>query len=148
MQPAEDQQHIPTPRPADKSASPDKSEIVETGAVPRQAERDDAAAEPSASPEPAAPAGSTALAEPDARAEPVAPALSDREQQILAFEARWWKHAGAKEQAIRDTFALSSTRYYQLLNAVLDNPAAMEHDPVLVGRLRRLRSTRARTRRR
>jgi hypothetical protein len=78
----------------------------------------------------------------------VAPALSDREQQILAFEARWWKHAGAKEQAIRDTFALSSTRYYQLLNAVLDNPAAMEHDPVLVGRLRRLRSTRARTRRR
>ena len=71
------------------------------------------------------------------------PALSDREQQILAFESRWWKHAGAKEQAIRDTFALSSTRYYQLLNALLDNPAALEHDPVLVGRLRRLRSTRA-----
>jgi hypothetical protein len=64
------------------------------------------------------------------------------------FESRWWKHAGAKEQAIRDTFALSSTRYYQLLNALLDNPAALEHDPVLVGRLRRLRSTRARTRRR
>jgi hypothetical protein len=77
-----------------------------------------------------------------------APALSDREQDILAFESRWWKHAGAKEQAIRDTFALSSTRYYQLLNALLDNPAALEHDPVLVGRLRRLRSTRARTRRR
>jgi hypothetical protein len=74
--------------------------------------------------------------------------LAEREQQILAFEARWWKHAGAKEQAIRDTFGLSSTRYYQLLNALLDNPAAMEHDPVLVGRLRRLRSTRARSRRR
>jgi hypothetical protein len=74
--------------------------------------------------------------------------LSDRELQILAFESRWWKHAGAKEQAIRDTFALSSTRYYQLLNGLLDNPAALAHDPVLVGRLRRLRSTRARTRRR
>ena len=74
--------------------------------------------------------------------------LGEREQQILAFEARWWKHAGSKEQAIRDTFGLSSTRYYQLLNALLDNPAALEHDPVLVGRLRRLRSTRARTRRR
>jgi hypothetical protein len=76
------------------------------------------------------------------------PGLADREREILAFESRWWKHAGAKEQAIRDTFALSSTRYYQLLNGLLDNPAALEHDPVLVGRLRRLRSTRARTRRR
>ncbi|AEV88871.1 hypothetical protein ACWT_7862 [Actinoplanes sp. SE50] len=76
------------------------------------------------------------------------PALSEREEQILAFEAKWWKHAGAKEQAIRDTFDLSSTRYYQLLNGLLDNPAALERDPVLIGRLRRLRSTRARTRRR
>nr|WP_221378400.1 DUF3263 domain-containing protein [Actinoplanes polyasparticus] len=90
------------------------------------------------------------LAEPSAAAEPAAkaPALSEREQQILAFEARWWKHAGSKEQAIRDTFSLGSTRYYQLLNALLDNPAALEHDPVLVGRLRRLRSSKARTRRR
>ncbi|MCM4077307.1 DUF3263 domain-containing protein [Paractinoplanes hotanensis] len=85
------------------------------------------------------------LAEPPVAAEP---ALGEREQQILAFEARWWKHAGSKEQAIRDTFGLGSTRYYQLLNALLDNPAALEHDPVLVGRLRRLRSSKARTRRR
>ena len=76
------------------------------------------------------------------------PALSEREEQILAFEAKWWKHAGAKEQAIKDSFGLSSTRYYQLLNALLDSPAALERDPVLIGRLRRLRSTRARTRRR
>jgi hypothetical protein len=75
-------------------------------------------------------------------------ALSEREVQILAFESKWWKHAGAKEQAIRDAFELSSTRYYQLLNGLLDNPAALAHDPVLIGRLRRLRSTRARTRRR
>ena len=75
-------------------------------------------------------------------------ALTDREEQILAFESKWWKHAGSKEQAIRDSFGLSSTRYYQLLNGLLDNPAALEKDPVLIGRLRRLRSTRARTRRR
>jgi hypothetical protein len=74
--------------------------------------------------------------------------LDKRELQILAFEGRWWKHAGSKEQAVRDTFGVSSTRYYHLLNGLLDNPAALEHDPVLVGRLRRLRSTRARTRRR
>jgi hypothetical protein len=75
-------------------------------------------------------------------------ALTERELLILAFESKWWKHAGSKEQAIRDTFGLSSTRYYQILNGLLDNPAALEQDPVLIGRLRRLRSTRARTRRR
>lgn len=74
--------------------------------------------------------------------------LTEREREILTFEARWWKHAGAKEQAIRDSFGVSSTRYYQLLNSLLDKPAAVEHDPLLVGRLRRLRATRARTRRR
>ncbi|MFD2767603.1 DUF3263 domain-containing protein [Micromonospora eburnea] len=74
--------------------------------------------------------------------------LAERDRQILAFEQRWWRHAGAKEQAIRDTFGLSATRYYQLLNALLDHPAALAAEPVLVGRLRRLRSTRTRDRRR
>jgi hypothetical protein len=98
-----------------------------------------------AEPAPAEPAP----AEP-APAEPVVAGtgLSEREQDILAFEQRWWKHAGAKEQAIRDTFNLSATRYYQLLNGLLDNPAALAAEPVLVGRLRRLRATRSRTRRR
>jgi hypothetical protein len=84
-------------------------------------------------------------APPSARAVP-APRLDGRSREILAFERRWWRHAGAKEQAIRDTFGLSSTRYYQLLNALLDNPAALAHDPVLVGRLRRLRAWRSRSR--
>ena len=96
-------------------------------------------------PRTAEPAETTAT-EPTVPAGPAA--LTERELQILDFENRWWKHAGAKEQAIRDTFGLSSTRYYQLLNTLLDNPAALESDPVLVGRLRRLRSTRARSRRR
>ncbi|MEH0824699.1 MULTISPECIES: DUF3263 domain-containing protein [unclassified Micromonospora] len=74
--------------------------------------------------------------------------LTEREERILAFEQQWWKHAGAKEQAIRDTFGLSATRYYQLLNALLDRPAALAAEPVLIGRLRRLRSSRARNRRR
>ena len=84
---------------------------------------------------------------PAARAGP-ADGLTEREQRILAFEQQWWKHAGAKEQAIRDTFGLSATRYYQLLNALLDHPAALAAEPVLIGRLRRLRSSRARNRRR
>jgi hypothetical protein len=74
------------------------------------------------------------------------PVLDEREREILAFERKWWKHAGSKEQAIRDAFDLSATRYYQILNGLLDNPAALAHDPVLIGRLRRLRSARARSR--
>lgn len=70
--------------------------------------------------------------------------LDERALEMLAFERRWWKHAGSKEQAIRDTFGLSATRYYQLLNGLLDDPEALKHDPVLVGRLRRLRASRAR----
>ncbi|MFE9654158.1 DUF3263 domain-containing protein [Micromonospora sp. NPDC006431] len=78
----------------------------------------------------------------------VAAGLTERERRILTFEQQWWKHAGAKEQAIRDTFGLSATRYYQLLNALLDHPAALAAEPVLIGRLRRLRSSRTRNRRR
>ena len=79
-----------------------------------------------------------------APAEAAAPALDERAKEILAFERRWWRHAGAKEQAIRDRFQLSSTRYYQLLNALLDDPLALAYDPTLVARLRRLRASRTR----
>ena len=76
------------------------------------------------------------------------PALTEREQQILAFESKWWKHAGSKEQAIRDTFGLSSTRYYQLLNGLLDNPAALEQTRCWSAACAGCAPTRARTRRR
>ena len=72
--------------------------------------------------------------------------LTEREREILAFERQWWKYAGAKETAIRDLFDLSATRYYQTLNALIDRPEALVHDPMLVKRLRRLRTTRQRTR--
>ncbi|HET9649362.1 MAG TPA: DUF3263 domain-containing protein [Microlunatus sp.] len=72
--------------------------------------------------------------------------LSPRDAEILAFERQWWKFAGAKEQAIRDKFAMSATRYYQVLNALIDQPAALAHDPLLVKRLRRLRASRQRQR--
>ncbi len=72
--------------------------------------------------------------------------LSERDQQILAFERQWWKYAGAKEQAVRELFDLSATRYYQVLNALIDSPAALAHDPMLVKRLRRMRSSRQRAR--
>jgi hypothetical protein len=72
--------------------------------------------------------------------------LSDRDRQILAFERQWWKYAGSKETAVRDLFEMSSTRYYQVLNGLIDNPAALAHDPMLIKRLRRLRASRQRSR--
>ena len=72
--------------------------------------------------------------------------LSDRDREVLAFERQWWKYAGAKEQAVRELFDMSATRYYQLLNALIDDPAALAHDPMLVKRLRRMRSSRQRAR--
>ena len=72
--------------------------------------------------------------------------LSRREHEMLAFERHWWRQAGAKETAIRDRFGVPPTRYYQVLNALVDRPDALAADPLLVRRLRRLRRARARTR--
>ncbi len=60
---------------------------------------------------------------------PPAGGLAQRDREILAFERQWWKYAGAKEQAIRDLFGLSATRYYQLLNVLIDRPEALAADP-------------------
>lgn len=69
-----------------------------------------------------------------------------RDRAVLEFERRWWRSQGAKEQAVREQFDLSATRYYQVLNALLDDPAALAADPVLVQWLRRLRESRSRAR--
>lgn len=92
----------------------------------------------------AAASGLGVLAEP--AIEPKVDELTDRQRDMLVFERQWWRHAGSKEQAIRERFGLSATRYYQTLNALLDTPAALAFDPIVVGRLRRLRATRARKR--
>jgi hypothetical protein len=68
--------------------------------------------------------------------------LSDRERAVLALEARAWRTPGAKEAAIREQLWLAPVRYYQLLNGLLDRPAALAHDALLVNRLRRLREER------
>ena len=74
------------------------------------------------------------------------PSLGDRDREILEFERQWWKYAGAKETAIRESFDMSATRYYQVLNALIDRPEALVEDPLLVRRLRRMRAERQRVR--
>lgn len=72
--------------------------------------------------------------------------LTERERAILEFERSWWTEPGSKETAITEQFELSTTRYYQLLNELLDNEEAAEFDPLVVRRLRRLRDRRRRSR--
>lgn len=68
--------------------------------------------------------------------------LSERDRAILAFERQWWRFPGAKEQGIREEFDMTAARYYQILNALLDDPEALKADPLLVKRLRRMRDER------
>ncbi|QQN78049.1 DUF3263 domain-containing protein [Streptomyces sp. XC 2026] len=83
--------------------------------------------------------GADAAANADAAA---AGGLSERELAVLAVERQGWAGSGTKERAIRERLGISPTRYYQLLNALLDDERALAHDPVTVNRLRRLRDVR------
>ena len=77
----------------------------------------------------------------------IAPAaLTDLQASLLDFEKQWWSLPGSKESEIRERFDISPTRYYQLLNAMIDTEAALAHDPLLVKRLRRLRADRQKER--
>ncbi|MEV3910845.1 MULTISPECIES: DUF3263 domain-containing protein [Streptomyces] len=70
------------------------------------------------------------------------PELDRRERDILALERRGFPGPGAKERAIREELGLAPVRYYQLLNALLDDERALVFDPVTVNRLRRVREAR------
>lgn len=72
--------------------------------------------------------------------------LAARDRDILLFERQWWRYAGAKEHAIRERFEMSATRYYQVLNSLIDRREALAFDPLLVKRLRRMRQARQRAR--
>ncbi len=72
--------------------------------------------------------------------------LSARDRDILDFERTSWRRPGPKEAAIREELGISSTRFYELLNELLDRAAALEYDPLTVKRARRLRDERRRAR--
>ena len=72
--------------------------------------------------------------------------LSDREKAILDFERTWWRLPMPKATAIRERFGISGTRYYELVQDLLDDADAMAYDPLVVRRLRRVRDRRRRAR--
>lgn len=84
-------------------------------------------------------AGDLGIADDLARADDLALAREERIRTVLDFEAGWSSHGGAKARAIRAEFGWTTTRYYQVLDAALETPEALHHDPMLVRRLLRLR---------
>ena len=78
----------------------------------------------------------------DPSSDSVAAGLSELEIKLLEFENNWWRHAGSKESAIKELFNLTPPAYYQLLNNLIDRPAALMAEPLLVKRLLRVRQQR------
>ena len=61
---------------------------------------------------------------------------------ILEFETQWWRRVGDKNAAIREQLGMEPSRYYELLDALLDDPEAMKRAPGTVTRYRDLRDRR------
>ncbi|KQO81927.1 hypothetical protein ASF17_12635 [Frigoribacterium sp. Leaf263] len=68
--------------------------------------------------------------------------LSERDRAILDLEQSATGSTRHKEAVIRRELGLSTARYQQLLNALIERPAALAYAPMLVGRLIRLRDAR------
>lgn len=68
--------------------------------------------------------------------------LTAREREILLFENQWFKYQGAKAGLILEKWGLTTTSYYQLIHHIVDKPAAMAYDPLLVKRLLATRESR------
>ncbi|QDP44158.1 hypothetical protein SEA_JUJU_42 [Gordonia phage JuJu] len=68
--------------------------------------------------------------------------MTDEDRALLEFAAHRWHFAGNHAAAVHAEFGISVTRFWQRVNNLLDDPAALEHSPVVVNRLRRLRSRR------
>ncbi|MFE6776850.1 DUF3263 domain-containing protein [Streptomyces sp. NPDC057702] len=137
--PAEPDPTPDPPRPASERISPDAGVVADAGA-------DTGAGARAGADETAGAAESDEAGEPS-RSSPGSPpgegdTLCARDAAVLAMESRGWPGPGVKERTIRERLGMSPTRYYQVLNALLDDPRALRHDPVTVHRLRRLRDDR------
>lgn len=80
--------------------------------------------------------------------EPASAGLSDLERAVLDLEheLRDARYAGAKETAVRERLGMTATRYYQVLNALLERREALEEYPQVVALRRRQMAARARRR--
>lgn len=112
---------------------------VAAGAAGGVAQPGDEAAQPSGASDGAAGSPEPSTSSVSEQAEREFAQLTEREQAMLEFEKLWWRHPGAKGEAIQDRFGVKPTRYFQQLNRLIDRPEALDFDPVLVHRLLRRR---------
>lgn len=68
--------------------------------------------------------------------------MTETEADMLTLAGQQFRYAGARETAIREQFGVSETRYWQMVDRLLDRPDALAWDAVLVRRLVRLREAR------
>lgn len=61
--------------------------------------------------------------------------LTELERGVLAIEKKKWRYQGSKEQAIVKNLGINATRYYQILNALIDDERALAAEPLLIKRL-------------
>ena len=73
-------------------------------------------------------------------------ALSKMDMLLIEFERTWWADDQPKDAAIAEQFSLTTAEYYEQLHALIDSDEALEHDPLVVRRLRRMRDRRRRER--
>jgi hypothetical protein len=69
--------------------------------------------------------------------------LSDRDRELLEFEAAHPKAGVAKDEAIRRSLGLTPTRYFQAISALLNRQATIEAFSALAKRLVRQRSVKS-----
>jgi hypothetical protein len=72
--------------------------------------------------------------------------LSAEERAVIDFERTWWTAQShrTKQESVRTELGLSPTRYYAVLESLVDSPAALAYDPLLIRRMRRRRAERRR----
>ncbi|AZS12328.1 helix-turn-helix DNA binding protein [Gordonia phage Kenna] len=68
--------------------------------------------------------------------------MTDEERRMLDLAGQRWNYPGSLEQRVRDEFGISLTRFYQRVNQLIDTEEALAYSPVVVNRLRRLRTRR------
>lgn len=73
--------------------------------------------------------------------------LTEVECRVLSLEDQRWKYPAVKEGIALEELGLTPARYYQVLNALIDRPEALEVAPQLVRRLQRIRAARQEARR-
>jgi hypothetical protein len=69
--------------------------------------------------------------------------LSELDSAVLDLAGRGWTGPGPRDRAIRERLGMSPTAFFQHLNALLDDPAALRYAPATVNRWRAARERHA-----